>query len=144
MRRFRARPTGSSQRPICSTTAVTRSRTAIERLESRQLLAAVPFGEQELIDDLDAEGLRKNVAYHAANPTQNMSIVVGGGMGEVFTLDPDEHRRMVEAAVVGAQGRFPVIAGVTGGYKPALNLAGKIIRGALKRTGGFDSRSISF
>ena len=31
--------------------------------------------------DLDAEGLRKNVAYHAAGNTENMTIVVGGGLG---------------------------------------------------------------
>jgi 4-hydroxy-tetrahydrodipicolinate synthase len=61
--------------------------------------------------DLNAEGLRKNIAYHAALPTDNMSIVVGGGLGELFTLDLEEQKAMASAAVTGAQGKMPVVVG---------------------------------
>src|SRR5438046_1447640 len=42
--------------------------------------------------DLDAEGLRRNVAHHAAGNTENMTIVVGCGLGELYTLDPEEQK----------------------------------------------------
>ena len=73
--------------------------------------------------DLDAEGLRKNVAYHAAGTTENMTIVVGGGLGELFSLDLEEHKAMVTAAVEAARGRMPVVAGAGGGYRLALRMA---------------------
>ncbi len=71
--------------------------------------------------DLDAEGLRRNVAYHtklAPSP-----VVVGAGFGELFTLDLDEHRAVAAAAVAGGQRRMPVVVGVGGGYRLALRMA---------------------
>ncbi|MBM3800920.1 MAG: hypothetical protein FJW26_01270 [Acidimicrobiia bacterium] len=74
--------------------------------------------------DLDADGLRKNIAYHAdSDATENATIVVGAGLGEFFTLDPDEQKAMAQAAVAGAKGRMPVVVGAGGGYKLALQTA---------------------
>jgi 5-dehydro-4-deoxyglucarate dehydratase len=73
--------------------------------------------------DLDAEGLRKNVAHHATSGVQDMTIVVGGGLGELFTLDAHEQKAMAEAAVAGAEGRLPVVVGAGGGYGTALRMA---------------------
>lgn len=73
--------------------------------------------------DLDAEGLAGNIADHARRDTEEMTIVVGGGLGELFTLDPDEQRLLVEAAVSGAGGTMPVVAGAGGGYRNALRMA---------------------
>jgi len=72
---------------------------------------------------LDAEGLRRNVAFHARSTPENMTIVVSGGLGEIFSLSVDEHKRLVEAAVAGAEGKIPVVAGVGGGYRNALLMA---------------------
>ncbi|MSU70376.1 MAG: hypothetical protein EXS39_06325 [Opitutaceae bacterium] len=73
--------------------------------------------------DLDAEGLRKNVAYHTKGSTENMTIVAGGGLGELFTLDLDEHKALATATVAGAQGKMPVVIGIGGGYRLALRMA---------------------
>lgn len=73
--------------------------------------------------EVNAVGLRENVAYHARTGPENMTIVVGGGYGEGWTLDLDEHRAVIAAAVNGGQGKMPVMAGVIGGYKIALGMA---------------------
>ena len=72
---------------------------------------------------LDAEGLRRNVAHHVKEAVPDMTIVVGGGLGELFTLHPDEQRILAEAAVAGAQGKLPVVVGSGGGYGTALRMA---------------------
>jgi 5-dehydro-4-deoxyglucarate dehydratase len=72
---------------------------------------------------LDTEGLRRNVAHHARGDVGDMTIVVGGGLGELFTIDSDEQKAMAEAAVAGAQGRLPVVVGAGGGYGAALRMA---------------------
>ena len=91
-----------------------------QALHGAHAFLPTPFGANF---ELDSAGLRKNVDYHATRQTENMTIVVGGGIGEVFSLDVQEHKEMVRAAVDGAQGRIPVVAGVTGGYGPALRAA---------------------
>ena len=73
--------------------------------------------------ELDSEGLRRNVADHARGFHRNMTIVVAGGLGELYSLDIEEHRALVTAAVAGADGKMPVVAGVGGGYRNALSMA---------------------
>ncbi len=73
--------------------------------------------------ELDSEGLRRNVADHARGYHQKMTIVVAGGLGELHSLDIEEHRALVTAAVAGADGKMPVVAGVGGGYRNALSMA---------------------
>ena len=73
--------------------------------------------------ELDADGLRRNVADHARSAPKNMTIVVSGGLGELFTLGVQEHKQLVAAAVAGAQGKLPVVAGVGGAYRNALAMA---------------------
>lgn len=73
--------------------------------------------------DLDARGMRQNVAHHARMCTKNMTIVVSAGLGELFSLSVEEHISLVAAAVAGAQGKLPVVAGVGGGYRNALKMA---------------------
>ena len=73
--------------------------------------------------ELDSEGLRRNVADHARGFHQNMTIVVAGGLGELYSLDIEEHRALVTAAVAGADGKMPVVAGVGGGYRNAVSMA---------------------
>ena len=71
--------------------------------------------------DLNAEGLRRNVAYHAER--DRLTVVVGGGYGEGWKLSLEEHQELVAAAVAGAQGRMPVMAGAIGGYKISIQMA---------------------
>ncbi|MFN0172771.1 MAG: dihydrodipicolinate synthase family protein [Bryobacteraceae bacterium] len=73
--------------------------------------------------DLDVEGVRRNIAWMTAGPVDGLVMVVGGGTGELFTLDAEEHRAMVTAAVAGAQHKMPVVAGAGGGYRQAMRLA---------------------
>ena len=72
---------------------------------------------------LDTEGLRQNVAHHARAGVDNMTIVVGGGLGELFTLDAAEQKALAQSAVAGAQGKLPVVVGSGGGYGAALRMA---------------------
>ena len=65
---------------------------------------------------LDADGMRDNVAFHAAAGNEDLIVTVGGAYGEGFALDLEEHKESVAAAVDGAQGRVQVMAGVVGGY----------------------------
>ena len=95
-------------------------RTLMKRLRGVHNFLTTPF----LADyTLDAEGLRKNAAFHAKAGTPDMTIVVGGGLGELFTLNADEQGAMARAAVAGSQGKMPVVVGAGGGYRLALDMA---------------------
>ena len=72
---------------------------------------------------LDVEGLRGNVAYHADRHPRDMTMVVTCNLGELFSLDLEEHQAAGRAAVEGAQGKMPVIQGVAGGYQLTLEMA---------------------
>ncbi len=58
--------------------------------------------------DLDATGrhVAALIEYGVAG------VIVGGSLGENQTLDPDEKRHVVEAAVKTASGRVPILSGV--------------------------------
>ena len=72
---------------------------------------------------LDVEGLRGNVAYHADRHPGDMTMVVTCNLGELFSLDLEEHQAAGRVAVEGARGKMPVIQGVAGGYQLALEMA---------------------
>lgn len=90
----------------------------ISALDGPHNYLPTPFHENY---DLNVEGLRQNVAYHAQR--DRLTVVVGGGFGEGWKLSLEEHRQLVTAAVAGAQGRMPVMAGVIGGYKLSIQMA---------------------
>ncbi len=87
-----------------------------ERIQGVHCFMVTPFHTD---GSLNAEGLRRNIAHHADAGIHDMTIVVGGGMGEIFSLDLQEHRAMAEAAASGAQGKLPVVVGACGGYRMA-------------------------
>jgi 5-dehydro-4-deoxyglucarate dehydratase len=68
---------------------------------------ATPF-HSDLSLDLDA--LEQNAAEMAKHPF--CALVAAGGMGEVYSLSPDEIEAVVHVTVKAAAGRMPVIAGV--------------------------------
>jgi 5-dehydro-4-deoxyglucarate dehydratase len=70
---------------------------------------------------LDLEGLRKNLQHLTAFPF--CAVVAAGGTGEIYSLDPDEHRRVVETTVGVWKGKAPIIAGVGGSLPIAVTLA---------------------
>jgi len=72
---------------------------------------------------IDTKGMKRNVSLLAQNGLNNLSFVVTGGLGELFTLDIEEHEAVVKAAVQGAAGKHRIIAGIRGGYKFALTMA---------------------
>jgi 5-dehydro-4-deoxyglucarate dehydratase len=59
---------------------------------------------------LDEEGLRRNLTALLEHPMT--AVFAPGGTGEIFSLTPEEHRRVVAATVEVAAGRVPVVAGV--------------------------------
>ncbi len=70
---------------------------------------------------LDFPRLKKLIDWHVAEGTDG--IVVVGTTGESPTVDFDEHRRLIEAAVDYAAKRIPVIAGTGGNStKEAIHL----------------------
>ncbi len=66
-----------------------------------------PFNENH---SLDIDGHRENVRYMLGQPM--CALVAAGGTGELYSLDPDEVRQVVEATIQEVAGRVPVIAGV--------------------------------
>ncbi len=91
-----------------------------ERIQGVHGFMVTPFQRN---GRLDADGLRRNVAHHAEAGARDMTIVVGGGMGEIFSLDLEEHKAMAVAAARGAQGKLPVVVGACGGYQMAKIMA---------------------
>ena len=76
------------------------------------LRGAIVFPVTPFTDDLtlDLEGFRKNLRAMLAHPI--VAVVAAGGTGELYSLSPDEHLRVVQAAVEETGGKVPVIAGV--------------------------------
>ena len=71
---------------------------------------------------LDIEGLRENLAKLFAHPI--CAVVAAGGTGEMYSLSPAEHLRIVSATVeAAAASRVPVIAGVGFNQHLAVELA---------------------
>ncbi len=73
--------------------------------------------------EINPEGMRQNAAFYAETGVQPLSLVVAAGLGELFSLGFEEHREVVSAAVEGAAGSLPVVAGVRGGFRFALRMA---------------------
>ena len=59
---------------------------------------------------LDLDWHREKVRYMLEQPM--CALVAAGGTGELYSLDPDEVRQVVEATIEETAGRVPVIAGV--------------------------------
>ena len=92
----------------------------LRRLRGMHSFQTTPFRPDGALDE---GGLRRNVASLVAADTFQHTIVVGGGMGEVFSLDIAEHAAMARSAVQGAGGAVPVVVGVPGGYRLAIERA---------------------
>ncbi len=84
-----------------------------ERMRGVLGFPLTPF-RQDL--SLDPDGLARNAAEMASYPF--CALVAAGGMGEVYSLTPDEIVTVVSVTVDAAAGRMPVVAGV--GYNAAL------------------------
>jgi 5-dehydro-4-deoxyglucarate dehydratase len=65
---------------------------------------------------LDIEGLRHNLTRLMDHPVS--AVVAAGGTGEMYSLTPSEHARVVETTIQIVSGKAPVIAGV--GFNQAL------------------------
>lgn len=65
-----------------------------------------PFASDDTIDRAQLRDLSSSLAEHGVHPA------VLGGMGEFYALDLAEATACMEAAVEGAAGRTPVVAGI--------------------------------
>jgi 4-hydroxy-tetrahydrodipicolinate synthase len=79
-----------------------------------------PFDKKDWMR-LDEEGLRKNVRFLLENGVQN--LVPCGGTGELFSLTPEEHKRVVEIVAMEAADKAIVAPGIPGNTKLAIELA---------------------
>ncbi|MYW65631.1 5-dehydro-4-deoxyglucarate dehydratase [Streptomyces sp. SID8379] len=70
---------------------------------------------------LDLESFREYVAAQAA--TGPGALFPACGTGEFFSLDEDEYRQVVTAAVEESAGRVPVVAGIGYGWAQAVRFA---------------------
>ncbi len=59
---------------------------------------------------LDLPGLHHNLAKLVEHPVS--AVVAAGGTGEMYSLTPAEHARVIELTAHAVDGRVPVIAGV--------------------------------
>jgi len=76
------------------------------RFQGSLVALATPFRDGEL----DLQAFRGLIDWHASSGTDG--LVVAGTTGEGATLTEEERERVFVAAVEGARGRMPVIAGV--------------------------------
>jgi 5-dehydro-4-deoxyglucarate dehydratase len=74
---------------------------------------ATPFAADFALDEA---GLDRHVAGIAEH--KPVALVPAGGAGELFSLDVDEHARVVRTTVAASSG-LPVIAGIGGGFAVA-------------------------
>ena len=85
-------------------TAIRAAAPAKSKRSKRQLVEALTGVHNFMVTtfhsnyELDADGLRRNIADHARNATEDMTIVICGGLGELFTISVEEHQALVEAA----------------------------------------------
>jgi 5-dehydro-4-deoxyglucarate dehydratase len=83
----------------------------------------VAFPVTPFRDDLslDIEGLRHNLTRLMEHPV--CAVVAAGGTGEVYSLTPNEHARVIETTVEVVNGKAPIIAGVGFNQMLAVELA---------------------
>jgi len=93
-----------------------------EELRSR-FGGVVAFPVTPFRDDLslDIEGLRHNLTQLMKHPV--CAVVAAGGTGEMYSLTPGEHARVIETTVEIVNGKAPVIAGVGFNRMLAVELA---------------------
>ena len=96
----------------------------MEPAELRSRLSGViafpvtPFKEDL---SLDLAGLHRNLTKLVEHPIS--AVVAAGGTGEMYSLTPAEHARVVKITVETIAGRAPVIAGVGFGQQLAVEMA---------------------
>ncbi|MFJ9723006.1 5-dehydro-4-deoxyglucarate dehydratase [Streptomyces sp. NPDC101209] len=97
--------------------------TTARRLRHGMESGVLSFPLTSFHDDgsLDPDGFRAHVAAQLA--TAPGAVFPACGTGEFFSLDEDEYRQVVTAAVEEAGGRTPVVAGVGYGWAQAARFA---------------------
>jgi 4-hydroxy-tetrahydrodipicolinate synthase len=77
------------------------------RLQGSICALVTPFGADETID---FQALRGLVDWHAHSGTR--ALVIAGSTGEAALLDDAEYAALINASVLAAAGRIPIIAGI--------------------------------
>ncbi len=75
---------------------------------------------------LNVKALEQNVGYLVDQGMRRGKgfLIAPCGIGEMVALDPQEHRKMVEVAILATGGELPVVAGITAyRYQEAIELA---------------------
>jgi 4-hydroxy-tetrahydrodipicolinate synthase len=78
----------------------------LKKLEGTFCVMVTPFSKNE---DVDIGGLKSNIDFYIGNGVHG--LVVGGSTGEFATLSPNEHEKIIKAAVEQVNGRVPLLAG---------------------------------
>lgn len=78
----------------------------LKKLEGTFCVMVTPFSKNE---DIDTGGLKSNIDFYIGNGVHG--LVVGGSTGEFAALSPNEHEKIIKAAVEQVNGRVPLLAG---------------------------------
>jgi len=78
----------------------------LKRIEGTYCVMATPFKNNE---ELETGGFKSNIDFYIENGIHG--LVVGGSTGEFATLSPEEHKKIIDVAVDGVNGRVPLLAG---------------------------------
>jgi 5-dehydro-4-deoxyglucarate dehydratase len=90
-----------------------------EDLRSKlQGVIAFPITPFRADNTIDVEGLHKNLQPMLRHNVA--AIVAAAGTGELYSLSPAEHLKVVKAVVQEVNGKVPVIAGA--GFNPPIDL----------------------
>ena len=92
-------------------------------LRSKLSAGAISFPVTPFKKDLslDVEAHRRNLRFILKYPVA--AIVVAAGTGELYSLSPEEHLKMVKATVEEVDGKVPVIAGTGFNHPIGIQLA---------------------
>src|SRR2546423_11572495 len=96
----------------------------MEPAELRKMLSGViAFPITPFKNDLalDLGGLRRNLTTLIRQPI--CAVVAAGGTGEMYSLTPTEHLKVIKTTVAAIQGRGPVITGVGLGLQLGVEIA---------------------
>jgi dihydrodipicolinate synthase/N-acetylneuraminate lyase len=92
----------------------------IQRLKNVHTYAVTPFRRDDILQ-IDVAALEKNIEFLISHGMQ--VIAVGGGTGEIETLNPDELELLAKTALGVSNGRALIIACLPGNLREASDLA---------------------
>src|SRR3546814_18918489 len=93
-------------------------------------LRSVPITDFDAEGEFDPAGYSRRLEWLA--PYGASALFAAGGTGEFFSIASDEYGGIIRRAVETCEGRVPILAGVGGSTRQAIQMASHAERGGAK------------